>query len=240
MDTNAPLEELLRGFADLYPVPLEPLKIDSEDSLRLMLELLVPDHGSWGTDGRSKPVDYLISEFLRNEAVFTLIDLRGQRILRDIRTATINVTTMVPSPTERAPTLKKKLVLKEEHLVNGVMVPRRYQNSMSEKLFVTDESYLPAVARALQEELGIEVREEHLRPPHLFPMSEYQSVQYVRAQETPEFSEERDIRTSGRYPGILVRNMLQHFIWVMPEEYFNPDGYHEQGTNHYFRWEEVA
>jgi len=221
------------------------MEILTENSLRLMLDMLVPQHVDWGKDERSKPVEYLVTELLERDCRLYVIDWKGtQLILRDIRTATLYVTTTRPAPEGTIPSFKK-LWLREYHLVNGMRIPRSYNNSMSEKRTLDEQSYLETAIRALRKELSINPQPQHFMPPHLFSMSEYPQIMGEWTRRTSDTNidnvglRDPDIRPTPRYPGIVTRNQLEHFMWVMPDEFFVPEGYHEPNTNHYFEWEDV-
>ncbi len=236
-------EGLGLGLEGIMNRPNGPMEIRSEDQLRLLLNMLVPQHIDWGKDGRSRSLDHLITELLERDCRLYVIEWKGaQLILRDIKTATLYVTTERRAPAGSSPSVKK-LWLREYHLVNGNRVPRSYNNSMSEKRTLDESSYLHAAIRALRKELSIDPKPEHFMPPYLFSMTEYPDVvgEWTPSTEQSRIEQiglrDRDIRETPRYPGILTRNQLEHFMWLMPDEYFVPEGYHEPGTNHYFEWQ---
>ncbi len=236
---NALPEGLIHVLHELFNLSEEPLRIDSEESLLIFLELYVPGFREWGTAKGSKSVAVLLKEFREHECVLSVIEYQGTKyILRDIETATLYVTANVHQPTLLNPRHISKKWLREYHLEGNEAVRRTYRNSMSEKRNLVHETFLQAAIRALQQELTLHPSPEHLISPHLFPMSDYPMVQDIKEMSVCEraLPSLPDVRWTKRYPGTLTRNRLEHFIWAMPDEYFNPAGYHEPKTNHYFEW----
>lgn len=253
MDTPAlpkELKALLRRGWGLDELVTAPLPITSAERLGLFLELLVPDHTLWGTvdpeTGRavlpgSKPVASLVKELHESECRLSVISWEGrQHILRDLRTATLTVMHSFPEPTEENPNNRRPVWLREYHLRDGEKVLRRHGNSMSEKAG-SGESFRAAAVRAIHQELSLMPSLRHLKPPYFFELSQHPGVRMVAGPKTAEpFIYAPDVRQTPRYPGILTRNELERFIWVMPRRHFNPDGYHEQNTEHYFEWVPVT
>lgn len=240
-------EGLAENLQSLMRPENAPLEITSEERLMVFLELLVNEYKEWGTIPGSKPLSRFLDEFRNRECRnFVITWLGEQLLLRDIRTATLYVTTTLASfpPAKHLAATRKvwastrKVWLKERHLENGVMVDRKHRNSMSEKL-LPGETFRDAAIRALRQELSIDPAPHHLKPPYFFSVSDYPMISGTWTQNKKEDGLP-DIRDTPRYPGLVTRNELEHFFWVMPEEYYRVDGYQEPKTNHYFSWEEVS
>jgi hypothetical protein len=233
-------EGLSDALRDLYALSGDPVHIESPEMLIMILDAYLPEYKEWGTDERSKSVSVLVKELLERECSLSLITYGDKKyILRDIETATLYVTSKVHRPTDMNPNHLDKLWLREHHRKGDKIVYREHHNSMSEKRNLDHESFFEAAVRALRQELSLDPKPEHLLSPYLFPMSEYPTVHQVvgieniQKQALPSLP---DVRRTGRYPGTLTRNKLEHFIWDMPDEYFKPLGYQEPKTNHYFEW----
>lgn len=230
---------------------LSPISISNEDGLGIYLELLAPDHLKWGAlnpeSGEeffpgSKPVESLFAELRANEARLSVVTWQGQRyILRDIRTAAITVLHNYHDPKDGQPYHRTAVWLREYHLRNGQQVWRRHRNSMSEKL-IEGESFRDAAIRAVHQELSLEPTAIYFEKPYLFEMDSFPGVIMPADQERSNdaFIYKPDVRHTPRYPGILTRNRIGVFYWAMPERFFNPSGYHEEDTEHYFVWVPVT
>jgi len=155
-------EGLGLGLEQIFNRANGPMEITSEKSLRLMLDMHVPQHVDWGKDERSRSMEYLIRELQERDCRLYVIEWRGiQLILRDIHTATLYVTTTRRSLKNYGPSFRK-LLLREYHLVNGVRIPRSYNNSMSEKRTLDESSYLHAAIRALDRRVARGIDEQIL------------------------------------------------------------------------------
>lgn len=223
--------------------PEKLIPLSGVDEIYTMLSLYGVNHSMWGApDTDTKSVEDLVREVLNHEALIALEyvkqeNVNGFLVTRHIHTVTAQVMHDTHTPTLLNPNHITRQVLREYRLIAGKEVPRKHPNSLSEKVkWLERDNLVLALWRALSEELGIIVDGCYLEPPYLYRVPD--DARNFPHKQLVGF--ERDKHPSGSYPGIWTNNQLEHFIWLMPDQYYNPEGYQEVGTNHIFKWESVS
>lgn len=184
-------------------------KVKSLRSLRRLLKRHKVDTSTWGL-GQSNSVEKLMQEIREGET--RLFVVRG-RLLRHTRHAQAYVFC------ERDGML---FLLYEDRRVFGgdFIVPGRAgRPAVSEKV-MRAESLNKAMVRGLQEELGIR---------------SYAGEGMWKSSEKPA---RREYESSASYPGLAGVRFEFSFLVLLPQKYFNYDGYVEAQRRKvtYFKW----
>lgn len=173
------------------------LKVRSLTSLQRILKQHEVPFETWG-QGPTKTVEDLWKEIQNGESRLA-ISKRG-KLMRLVERAQALV--YHEGPTGR-------LFLRESMQVfaNGTRRIRKQDISVSEKR-QQGERALTAMARGIREELGITLVDLSVleRIPGEFRSSS---------------------KSSKSYPGLIAKNRMTRFRWLMPIEHFDPEGYVE-------------
>ena len=243
-----PPEEVLRFLESHHydTSGLPPLELPTLGSLTAVLEAHVPSYRRWGKDADgSEPYEKFCDDlFLHKEGTVALEHIPSRNewyVIRSIQTATSRITVDIPSPAPHNPRLMRRKLLKQYRKIYDRLVARNVESSSSETLkrYEYDRPHLHVVARAIQEELDIEVDEEYLQHPYLYPVPPQARSFKLPAADVPQELVKIQAHACRKYPGTLTRNILHEFYWNMPLRFYRPEGYKEPGKENYFLWEDL-
>lgn len=182
------------------------------ETLTKKLNIFTVPTGSWGKEGAKGKSD-LLQEINSGECEL-IVNTETGELMRVVKAITIKVRYIDPINHQEL-----QLVEDVQEFDDGRERRRKKDDSIAEKM-KPGESPAKAVKRALQEELGMSI---------------------IGSQ--PVFIDEKIVeKESSSYPGLLTRYYLYQHDMLLNPEYFNPDGYIEEGPNltTYFVWKEVS
>jgi hypothetical protein len=189
-------------------------------------------------------------------------------VFRNIRTVTLRIT--FEQHNETTPHTPAVFLLVEYRVgKRGELIPREHtQSSVTEKLHWNspghEEVPMGGIIRVLREELGIQVPYGSLRfddnlfrvsvgmrlsMTQLIEQSMERKVLDLSARYADEIRDYRmnrnielDVRWSGRnkYPGIVVRNQLVHYLLKFDPENYKAEGYVEEDGRYRSIWKSCS
>lgn len=147
--------------------------------------------GDWGTYGPTKPIARLWSGIVHGEITLSVLP-DGNVAYRTQKSCAIIL---------RKRSHGTDMLVEEKTFANGTIVPPRRDYSLSEKCrFLKGETALEALARGINEELGLEG----------FDVSEFE---FVGVKDIP-------LHPSQAFPTLLAECHKTLFGWVMPKKFY--------------------
>ena len=189
-------------------LPTDDIERYSEREIRALLAAHHIDFSSWGLRG-SKSIEELLVEIHSGEA--TLMEIDGV-LVRRVDGVSVDVFAEIEGEVRR---------LVEDRQIfasDGTVRRRNLSTSLGEKK-KAGESALPAMVRALKEELGLDVDEAHITVGE----------------------ESRATAPSKAYPGLMTDRGMTRGVVVLPSELYVPEGYTERQLTKeiYFTWHQL-
>jgi len=220
------LQELLKKGAAHKP---DTLTIEDEGTLTERLELHNVPYQTW----KKGVLDKLFEELREREPTFMSND---GRLVSCIRTVTIRIYYDLPPDASGSTPNDRRLFLREfkKYPNSGKLVPRRHENSMSEKLKWDEDGDHFAVKRAFREELRKVSTEEQV----ILTDDDFCTIVPDKTQVVGPIP----LRESTKFPGLLRQNELHPYICILRAVHYDPMGYYELRPDRtsLFRWSPVG